>query len=580
MSLRIAIPLTLALGLAVALGCATDESARTSIHAPVATGASVGATAPAAVSGTATATATGGATATATAAGTALASAEPEAQIRRLIDAHIEFLGSDDLGGRETGTVQSLVTAQYIAAAFRAAGLQPGGEQGSWFQSYPMESNRVVMDEARLVLHANGGEATLELFDDYLLGGYGGEGFALQGEAVFANYGIVDADSKTDDYAGLDPQGRFVVVLDGRPADRPELRRAGTSRGKRMTAKEHGAAGLIVLTDSEGRDSAQLIEMMEDRLRYPTLSMPPEEREAAWPTIVLRPESSRTFAQSVGIDLAAARAGQAGPGRPLPGLVVELNAQVEAVRTHADNILGLIPGSDPKLRDEVVIVSAHNDHIGTMKDGTVNNGADDNGSGTTTLMTAAAALAEQAPPRRTLLFLSVSGEEKGLLGSEWWCSHPTVPLDHVVADINIDMVGRNDPDAVGATPSPKHPDYNTLVTRAVELGPTVGLEITWNAPKAGEDTVDNYYQRSDHYNFASKGIPVVFFFSGVHEDYHRPTDDIEKIDREKLRKMVHLVMALATDVANSDERPHKVDGKAEPAAPVAPAAPAPEKKAG
>jgi len=562
MSLRIALPLTFALGLAVALGCTTDKSARTS-SAPAASGSSVGATAtaPDVAPRSAGGTATGAAT-------TPLASADPEAKIRRLIDAHIEFLGSDDLGGRETGTVQSLITAQYIAAAFRAAGLKPGGEQGGWFQSYPMESNRVVMDEARLVLHAGGGETTLELFDDYLLGGFGGEGFALQGEVVFANYGIVDADSKTDDYAGLDAKGRFVVVLDGHPADRPELRRVGMSRGKRMTAKEHGAAGLIVLTDSESHDSAQLLEIMEDRLRYPTLSMPPEEREAAWPTIVLRPEASQTFAQKVGIDLAAVRAGPAGPGRPLAGLMVELNAQVEAVRTHADNILGLIPGSDPKLRDEVVIVSAHNDHIGTMKDGTVNNGADDNGSGTTTLMTAAATLAAQAPPRRTILFLSVSGEEKGLLGSDWWCKHPTVPLDHVVADINIDMVGRNDPDAVGATPSPKHVDYNTLVTRAVELGPTVGLEITWNAPKAGDDTVDNYYQRSDHYNFAEHGIPVVFFFSGVHEDYHRPTDDIEKIDREKLRKMVHLVMALVTDVANADERPRKLTELPAPAAPA------------
>ena len=557
MPLRTAIPLTLVLGVALALGCAS-ESARPSSRAPVAagaSGASVGATAPAVVAGTAAGTAIGVGGATA---GAPLAAADPESRIRRLIDAHIEFLGSDDLGGRETGTVQSLVTAQYVAAAFRAAGLKPGGEQGGWFQSYPMESNRVVMDEARLVLHTGGGDVTLELFDDYLLGGYGGEGFALQGEAVFAGYGIVDADTKTDDYAGLDAKGRFVVALDGRPADRPELRRAGTSRGKRMTAKEHGAAGLILLTDADSRDSAQLLDRMEDQLRYPTLSMPPEEREAAWPTIVLRPESSKTFAQNAGIDLAAARAGSGGPGRPLAGLKVELNAQVEAVRTHADNILGLIPGSDPKLRDEVLIVSAHNDHIGTMKDGTVNNGADDNGSGTTTLMTAAAALAAQPPPRRTILFLSVSGEEKGLLGSDWWCKHPTVPLDHVVGDINIDMVGRNDPDAVGATPSPKHTDYNTLVARAVELGPQVGLEITWNAPKAGDDRVDNYYQRSDHYNFAQAGIPVVFFFSGVHEDYHRPTDDIEKIDRAKLDKMVHLVMALAMDVANADQRPRKL----------------------
>jgi len=490
--------------------------------------------------------------------------AEPaasDAALRRLIDAHIEFLASDDLGGRETGTVQSLITAQYVAAAFRAAGLKPGGEHRGWFQDYPMESNRLLVDRARLTLRTRGGETPLAFFDDYLLGGYGGEGFALERGAVFAGYGIADEEAQVDDYAGLDVKDRFVVVLDGRPEERQDLRRAGSSRSKRLAAKAHGAAGLIVLTETDSGESRQLLGRMEDTVRNPSLSMPQGEREAAWPTIALRPEASRAFGTSVGLDLAAERAARAAgpvPGRALEGLEVALSAEVDAVRTHGSNILGLVPGSDPRLREEVVIVSAHNDHIGTLADGTVNNGADDNASGTTTLMVAAAALAGQAPPRRTLLFLSVSGEEKGLLGSEWWCNHPTVPLEQVVADINLDMVGRNDPDAVGATPSPAHADYNTLVERAVELGPAAGLRITWNAPAAGDDAVDNYYHRSDHYNFAARGIPVVFFFSGVHEDYHRPGDDVEKIDREKLRRMVTLVTSLVRDVADADERPHKL----------------------
>jgi Zn-dependent M28 family amino/carboxypeptidase len=265
------------------------------------------------------------------------------------------------------------------------------------------------------------------------------------------------------------------------------------------------------------------------------------------------------------------------PGKPLGGLRLKLHAPVKTERTHAYNIAGVVRGSDPALRDEYLIVSAHNDHLGILSDGRVNNGADDNGTGTTTLLTAAEVLAAGPAPRRSVLFLSVSGEEKGLLGSSWWCEHPTVPIDRCVADINIDMVGRNDPAAVGATPSPDHPDYNTLVARAVELGPQAGLDITWTAPAAGDDLVDNYYHRSDHYNFAEKGIPVVFFFSGLHEDYHRPTDTLDKINQDKLARMVRLVTLLARDTANAANRPVKLPTRVSAPAPAPSPAPVPVK---
>lgn len=577
MRLRCASPATWVLGAVVAaLGCTAssmgqpDAMTPPRVSSPAASGSAATMTAPT----DAPAGAPGGPGAV---------SSDAADVVNRLIDAHIEFLSSDDLGGRETGTVQSLITAQYVAAAFRAAGLTPAGEQG-WFQSYPMEANRLLFEDARFGWRDESGRETwLELFDDYLLGGFASEGFEVTGQPVFVGYGLVDADAKVDDYAGLDVTGRVVVVLDGRPGDRADLRRASSSRSKRAAAKDHGAVGMIVLTDDESSETRGLLGMLENRMRNPTLDMPPEERETAWPLVALRPAASRGFAGKAGLDLVAERAARtagSAPGRPLAGLIVELSARVDAQRTHAQNILGLLRGTDPKLRDEVVIVSAHNDHIGIEADGTVNNGADDNGSGTTTLLAAAAAIAQLPAPRRSILFMSVSGEEKGLLGSEWWCQHPTVPLERVVADINIDMVGRNDADAVGATPSPAHPDYNTLVARAVELGPSAGLDVTWTAPRDGDDLVDNYYQRSDHYNFASRGIPVVFFFSGVHEDYHRPTDDLERIDREKLRRMTRLITLLARDVANTESKPHALTpegqprGPAEPVAPASPVAPA------
>jgi Zn-dependent M28 family amino/carboxypeptidase len=302
--------------------------------------------------------------------------------------------------------------------------------------------------------------------------------------------------------------------------------------------------------------------MLAEQLRHPTMSIPDGEApEPGWPVVMLKESGAAAIFAAGGLSLETERALRTAalvPGGTLAGVRVTLKAPVVAESSHADNIAGLVRGSDPAVADEVVIVSAHNDHIGILKDGRINHGADDNASGTATLLAAAEILATGPAPRRSVLFLSVSGEEKGLWGSNWWCEHPTVPLERCIANINIDMVGRNDPDAVGATPSPEHPDYNTMVARAVELGPAAGLHVTWTAPAAGEDKVDNYYERSDHYNFAAKGIPVVFFFSGLHEDYHRPTDTLDKLNRDKLYRMVALVKALVTDVADAGQRPAKV----------------------
>ncbi len=482
----------------------------------------------------------------------------------RQIDAHLQFLASDDLGGRETGTLQGLVTGQYVAAAFREAGLQPAGEDG-WFQRYPLETNWLVKDQARLVLAAGGGEAALVLGRDWAVRGYASTGFDLSAGLVFAGHGISAPEKGVDHYAGLDVTGRFVVVLDGRPAGRDDLRQFGHWRAKREAAREHGAAGLLSLVADDNPAASEQFEDLLDAADHPSTSMPPPPDAAprAWPVVSLRGAAAGAALAACGLDVAAERAARAAgdaaiaPGRALQG-TLQLVAPVRSERIDGYNVIGRIPGSDPALAHEAVFFTAHMDHIGTLRDGRVNNGADDNASGTTALMVAAAELVRRPAPRRSIVFMAVSGEEKGLLGSEWWCEHPTMPLADVVADINIDMVGRNDPDAIGATPSPQHDDHNTLVTRAVELAPQAGLRVTWTAPAAGDDLVDNYYHRSDHYNFAAKGIPVVFFFSGLHEDYHRPSDDVEKIDREKIARVVQLVSALALDTANADGRPEKV----------------------
>ncbi|MHC4844997.1 MAG: M28 family peptidase [Planctomycetota bacterium] len=495
----------------------------------------------------------------------------PMLPVERLVDAHIDFLASDDMGGRETGTVHSQLTGQYVASVFRAAGLTPGAEDGSYLQSYPMSAQRTLLDATRMDVTSADGAVTspLELFDDYLVRGLGTTGAELSAGVVFAGYGIVSEADGVDEYAGLDVAGKWALVFDGRPPERQDLRRHSNWRSKRSAAQEAGAVGLLLVADESADSGARYLDSLEDTMRHPRMSVERDgdSEQAAWPMVWMRSHAVNAVTGAAGLDMAAelaARVEQIVPGRPLDGVTVALTAPVEKDTTHAYNILGLLEGKDPEVAHETIVITAHNDHVGIMRDGRINNGADDNASGTTTLLVAAQLMAAAPRPRRSVLFLSVSGEEKGLLGSEWWVNHPTIPLEDCIGNINIDMVGRNDPTAVGVTPSPEHQDYNTMVTRAVELGQEVGIDVGYTVPAmdGGDELVDEYYRRSDHYNFAEQGMPVAFFFSGVHEDYHRPTDTLEKIDRNKLRLMVGLVSRLITDIANAEDRPFEfADGE-------------------
>jgi Zn-dependent M28 family amino/carboxypeptidase len=218
------------------------------------------------------------------------------------------------------------------------------------------------------------------------------------------------------------------------------------------------------------------------------------------------------------------------------------------------NVVGFFPGSDPEKAKEIVVYSAHYDHEGVDDKGEIYNGADDNASGTSGVLEIAQAFAVAPRPARGVLFLWVSAEEKGLLGSKWYADHQSLPDGaRIVADINLDMIGRNDPAKIGATPSPELPDYNSLVVDAAEATKAEGLEMLFDT--------DPFYARTDSYNFAAKGIPVIFFFAGLHEDYHKPTDDIEKIDVEKAARVARAAFRLGWKAAQAPEPPARIEPK-------------------
>jgi Zn-dependent M28 family amino/carboxypeptidase len=229
------------------------------------------------------------------------------------------------------------------------------------------------------------------------------------------------------------------------------------------------------------------------------------------------------------------------PGEPVRGETLAARfAEQRALKSDAatievENVCGFLPGSDPELAKQVILLSAHYDHVG-MQNGVVHNGADDNGSGSSALLAVAEALSEHGPLARSVMIMWVSGEEKGLWGSRAWSDKPWLPEGcELIANINIDMVGRNAPDQLLVTPTKaRSKDHNGLVKLAEELAPLEGF------PQLG--SADEYYTRSDHYMFAKLGIPVMFLFADVHEDYHRPGDDAEKLDYDKVRRVARLVL--------------------------------------
>lgn len=491
-----------------------------------------------------------------------------EAALRQ-VEGHLAFLASDAMGGRDTATVQGAITAQYMASQLYAYGLEPAGDDGSFQQTYPLVVSGLDMNGLRFDVMA--GEERRESFvpeDDYVVSGFGGMGCELDAPVVFAGYGLVHEASGVDDYAELDVEGKFVMVLSGAPQSGenvPARSSASRGRAKRRQASARGAAGLITIVLPDDVRANTSFHYTKARMGGESMSLPGGDGETqSFPRVYVQHAAAEKIFEAAGRDLTQATDEWTSvPGASsflLEGVRLALNAPVHTQELTSENTVALLRGSDAELADEMIVISAHMDHVGVDDDGSIFNGADDNATGTTGLLMVAQALArDPSSLGRSVVILAVSGEEKGLLGSEWWVANPTVDIDKVVANINIDMIGRNQPDSIGVTPSPEHPDHNTLVSKAQLLGPEAGLEVEWTAGE-GEfrRRVDEYYYRSDHVNFSKVGIPVAFFFAGEHEDYHKSTDTVEKIDAQKVLRVSNLVALLTQAVSRDLEPPTRI----------------------
>lgn len=453
----------------------------------------------------------------------ALAAALDTVRTENLI-ADIAFMSSDLMGGRDTPSRGLEITARYLRARLERLGWKPGAGEG-WFHEYPLLRKHVDPKNSAVVLHEPAGDHALVLGRDYFVSARSQLGKVdARGKVVFCGTGT------EEDLKAAKVEKRWILCLDS-GGENAELRKVASR------ARRSDALGLIVApaADYQGEPYAARFRADTEKLIEGRASKVEERADNVFPQLRL--------------GRAALERLLGGGAPPAVGteLAVELSEKRAAEtrgRVTVENVCGFWPGSDPELSKEVILLSAHYDHVGTTN-GVVYNGADDNGSGTSTMLAVAEALARYGPLRRSVMIVWVSGEEKGLWGSEAWAKDPTLPAGHkAIANINIDMVGRNAPDQLLVTPTSAREEHNGLVRLAESLAPLEGF------PKLG--SADEYYKRSDHINFAKLGIPVVFLFSDVHEDYHKPGDDVEKIDGDKVRRVSRLVVRMLEGLQADD----------------------------
>lgn len=477
---------------------------------------------------------------------------------------HAFVLASDSLQGRETGTEGQVKAANYLSQEMTKLGLPRIGNEYSYQQRIAFE--RSSWD---LVRFSAGGKAYKHLRDFY---GFPSEAKTIEAdfsEVVFLGYGI-DSDLYSDYKNAGDLRGKVVVILDGEPFGTKGISRvtgtADTSDWsrelslKRVVAAQRGVELLLVVEADIQRKIAQNRNKIIDNslnLADPIKS----KNSTSTPVLHISPKMFRELIGGNTKQVVKARKKMAKKGISksitLP-TQLELKLKPRKFVLTGSNVLGYIRGKDPALADEVVVVSAHYDHLG-MRNDDVFNGADDNASGTSTVLEIAQAFAEAAAkgqgPRRSVLTLFVSGEEKGLLGSEFYAANPIFPMANTVADINIDMIGRYDEKhadssayiyVIGA--GRISPDLDATTRAMNDQYAKLALDYTFDA----EDDPNRFYYRSDHYNFAKNGVPSVFFFSGVHPDYHRPTDTPDKLDYNKMELVGRNAFLIAWNLANRD----------------------------
>jgi len=482
----------------------------------------------------------------------ALPTARPPAEVVSDLSAaryfeQVKFLSSDEMKGRGDGSPELDKAADYIASQFRTFGLRPMGDDNTYFQKFQLTTGAVLGPNNELELNGD----KLKINQDFVPITFS-DTASFDGALVFVGYGITAPELHYDDYEGISANGKIVVVLRHEPQESdPHSQFEGTNFtrhasfvNKAINAKQHGAQGIVFITDLNHEDE-----------QVGSATRTEETDDLGIPAVHAKRAPLMGLFKAAGKDVAAIQKKIDSDLKPqsfdLPDSRVHISTDVVRTRKTVRNVLAGIPGSDPALKNEWVVVGAHYDHLGLgdrnslapSQIGQIHHGADDNASGTSGVLEIARLAAKNKSQwKRSVLLITFAGEELGLLGSSQFVNHPTVPLNNVIGMINMDMIGRINNDRLFVGGVGTSPNFKPWLE---EFNQTVHLQLDYS---------DSGYGASDHMSFNSKKIPVLFFFSGLHTDYHKPTDTYDKINAAGAVKVLSLVYMMADRMGSEPKR--------------------------
>ena len=509
---------------------------------------------------------------------------ESELQLQNRLRAHIEFLADDLMRGRQPGSHGYNIAANYVSSQFRQMGLLPAGSDGGYFQQVPLRQAFLEPGSAELVFSHGTETIPLAFIDQFYMGpALGRTSSELEAGLVFTGYGIEAAELDHNDYSNLDVEGKVVVLFAGQPHDFPSEEGAhfASSTEKTKAAVRHGAVGMLVIHTPRASQRFQW-DRVRSRVGTPSMGWINEQGEVhgVFEQIragaMLRHTAAEPLFENAPVDLNTLLERDEN-GEALTTFDLEGKVSMRQRSTHENitspNVVAVLPGSDPLLSNEYVVYSAHLDHIGELhSDGDeqeqkdlINNGALDNASGISVMLETARLFAQGQSPRRSILFVAVTAEEKGLVGSEYFAMNPTVPVDSMVGEVNLDMplllYEFGDVIAFGAEHS--------------SLGDTVREAAQSYATELSPDPFpeQNIFVRSDHYRFVQQGIPSVFLVTGMNsldgsvdtqpifegflqQHYHKPSDDLNlPINYKAAAKFTRINTKIGELLANDSDRP-------------------------
>ncbi len=502
-----------------------------------------------------------------------------------LLYQHLSVLASDEMEGRNTGSVGIEKAAEYLAQAYAKLGLVAPGENGTYFQTVPFMGTKVQYLKFSLSKRTETGVVPYTppspLNDANLLftrmqGGKGG----MVGDILFAGFGAVDTTYGVDPFGDMNIKGSWVLIFQ----DLPSVVDGDTLLGQRVNNQSRlldlivrrEAAGVILVDTEPTLPFEVYVEAFRKQIETPgniRFADRPAPNTLAGGYLRVHPELA---AHLLGVDgMAGLNALKAEVRSDMRGFRARyldygltMSVDEQQVEVPSRNVLAFLEGSDPVLKDEIVVLSSHYDHVGiSLPDASgdyINNGADDDGSGTVGVLAVATAFAQAAEngyrPRRSILFINVTAEEKGLLGSRYYSDNPVFPIERHIANINMDMIGRD-----ATEHKEKGIEDGVYIIGASLISSTLDSLLTVSNSKTHSMNLDmslnnvrdpqQIYRRSDHWNFGRLGIPFVFYFTGIHEDYHRPSDEVDKINFGKFTKVTQLIYQNTLEVANSEKRP-------------------------